>query len=74
MDELTHVLDALSAELLKQVKEIQKCKDVDSRKTQAETIHFLSQSLCSILDSTAFAAESMHEFMDEDMMPDTFLD
>jgi len=73
MDELENVLDALSKELLAQVKDVSKCKDRNQRRVQAETVQLLSQSLSALIDSTSMAAAEMQGY-DDGMMDDMFLD
>ena len=70
MDELENVLDALSRELLVQVKDLAQCKDRNERRVQAETVQLLSQSLSALIDSTSLAAEGY----DDGMMDDMYLD
>lgn len=74
MDELTKVLDTLSAELLRQISEISRCEDRNDRRVQAETVHLLSQALSSILDSTSMAAHGMQGYMDDEFPDEEFLD
>ena len=74
MDELTKVLDALSEELLRQVKDVSNCSSREERRIQAETVHLLSQSLSSIIDSTSMAASGMQDYMDDEFPDEEFLD
>ncbi|MDF1552291.1 MAG: hypothetical protein P1P84_04470 [Deferrisomatales bacterium] len=74
MDELTKVLDALSAELLRQITDLSSCDSREERRVQAETVHLLSQSLSSIIESTSMAADGMHDYMDGEFPDEEFLD
>ncbi len=74
MDELTKVLDALSAELLRQITDLSICDSREERRVQAETVHLLSQSLSSIIDSTSMAADGMQDYMDGEFPDEEFLD
>ncbi|MDX1763551.1 MAG: hypothetical protein R3231_04460 [bacterium] len=67
MDELEKVLDGIAGQMIKQIEAMAKSEDTGDRKTQAEIISLLSQSWCSIIDTTSSAAFEMDDFMPEDL-------
>lgn len=66
MEELEKVLEGIAGQMLKQIEEMAKSKVTAERKTHAEIISLLSQSWCSIIDTTSAAAFEMDDFIPED--------
>ncbi|MBM4056131.1 MAG: hypothetical protein FJ264_15980 [Planctomycetes bacterium] len=61
MEHLEKILDQLSNETLRSLKEMNKAKDINERKTQAEIVHLLCQSMGSIIGSTASMMSEVHD-------------
>ncbi len=78
MYELPNVLDDLTAEIGKTIKEMSKCKDIDKKLKLAEIIKTLSDSMGVFLDSVAMMPSPyMEDFLDiedPDLFPDDIVD
>lgn len=68
MEEFDKLFEGLAGEMRRQMEDMKKCNNLSERKIHAEVVNLLSQSMCSILDSTSNLAEGMHDCdcMDED--------
>ena len=66
MEHIEKIVEQLSNETLHSLKEMRKAKDSNERKTQAEIVHLLCQSMSSILTSTASVMSEVNDFQDED--------
>lgn len=66
MEEIEKVLDGLARQMLKEIEVMAKSKAIAERKTHAEIVSLLTQSLCSIIDTTSSAALDMDDFIPED--------
>ncbi|MDP3979831.1 MAG: hypothetical protein Q8Q33_00295 [Chlamydiota bacterium] len=66
MEYIEKVIEQLSNETLHSLKEMRKAKDSNERKTQAEIVHLLCQSMSSLISSTASMMSEVHDFNDED--------
>lgn len=66
MEHIEKIVEQLSNETLHSLKEMRKAKDSNERKTQAEIVHLLCQSMGSLISSTASMMSEVHDFHDED--------
>ena len=69
MDHFEKIMEGLTKEILKTIKQMHKTKDIKERRILAETVHQLSLSLSSLMESTAsimseFAANEMFDELD----------
>ncbi len=69
MDNFEKIMEGLTKETLKTIKQMHKTKNIEERKILAETVHQLSLSLSSLMESTAsimseFAANEMFDELD----------
>jgi hypothetical protein len=53
MDHFDKIMENISQEILKTLKQMHKTRDAEERKIMAETVHQLSMSLSSLMESTA---------------------
>lgn len=75
MYDLVHVLDGLSEEITRNLKEIATCKDVDERKKRAEIIKMLCESLGIFFDGLGMMDPDMlDDLYDEDRFDDDVVD
>lgn len=66
MEEMVDVLDSLSKAILKNVKEVSKITDLDQRKTQAETVKLLCESMGVFLNMMNLSDPDLMDDYDED--------
>ena len=66
MEEMVEVLDSLSKAILKNVKEVSKITDLNKRKTQAETVKLLCESMGVFLNMMNFSDPDFMDDYDED--------
>ena len=75
MYDLVHVLDGLSMEITRNIKEISTCKDIDERKKRAEIIKMLCESLGIFFDGLGMMDPGlMDDFYDDDEFNDDVVD
>ena len=78
MYELPNVLDDLTVELGKTIKELSKTKDIDTKLKLAEIIKTLSESMSVFLDSIGLMPPPyMEDFLDiedQDLFPEDIVD
>ena len=65
MEDVDQIMQGLSREAVKSIKEMSKCKDVNERKIHAETIKHLSESMGVFFDAMEFMSEGSSGFMGE---------
>ena len=66
MEEMVDVLDSLSKAILKNVKELSKITDLNQRKTQAETVKLLCESMGIFLNMMNLSDPDLIDDYDED--------
>ena len=66
MEEMIDVLNSLSKAILKNVKEVSKINDLDQRKTQAETVKLLCESMGIFLNMMNLSDSNLMDDYDEE--------
>lgn len=70
MEEMVDVLDSLSKAILKNVKEVSKITDLNKRKTQAETVKLLCESMGVFLNLMNLSdPDFMNDYDEDDDIP-----
>ncbi|MBU0993427.1 MAG: hypothetical protein KJ737_13110 [Proteobacteria bacterium] len=70
MDEMVNVIDGLSKEIVKNIKDLSKCKDLDQKKKLAEIINLLCESMGVFFNAMEMADLGMYEDFDTDYSND----
>lgn len=70
MDEMVNVIDGLSKEIVKNIKDLSKCKDIDQKKKLAEIIKLLCESMGVFFDAMGMADYGMLDDFDDDYSDD----
>lgn len=75
MYDLVHVLDGLSEEITRNLKEMTTCRDIDERKKRAEIIKTLCESLGIFFDGLGMMEPGLfEEYYDDDEFDDDVVD
>lgn len=75
MYDLVHVLDGLSEEITRNLKELSTCKDIDERKKRAEIIKMLCESLGIFFDGLGMMDPGLiDDFYDDEDYGDDVVD
>ena len=65
MEDIDQIMEGLSRETVKSIKEMSKCKDVNERKIHAETIKPLCESLGVFFEAMGMVSDGSSGFMGE---------
>ena len=75
MYDLVHVLDGLSEEITRNLKEMATCRDIDERKKRADIIKTLCESLGIFFDGLGMMDTGLFdEYYDDDDFDDDVVD